>query len=102
MPAMDKRAEIESLQMLVEQWEGASITRIVSASCNVLVARGAFNSAVETIALRPGGRLTLRHGARIIAQHPEVPYRDPDVAGANAEYERMKALRPKGRVRKFK
>lgn len=58
----------------VEQWDasGVHLEELVAAARNLLIGRAAFRAAV---ALYPRARLTLRHHARVIAEHApgEIP-----------------------------
>ncbi|WP_439572655.1 hypothetical protein [Phreatobacter sp.] len=52
-----------SHDFLVEVWEGGRVAEVMAAAGNIIVAQAAFEAAVGQ---RPGRRLTLRHGARVI------------------------------------
>ena len=50
----------------VEQWDGETAIRLMSASANLLVARGAFDAAV---AAYPNYRWLLREGTRVVKEN---------------------------------
>ncbi len=57
----------EDLQFTVEVWaKGGNIERLLARSAGMLVGRGAFDAAVQQY---PEREITLRHGARVIAEH---------------------------------
>ena len=55
------------LPFKVEAWskKGQSIDRLIATATNVLVARAAYEAAVQ---ICPGQNITLRQGARVIAE----------------------------------
>jgi hypothetical protein len=55
------------LPFKVEAWsqKGQNIDRLIATATNVLVARAAYEAAVQ---LYPGQNITLRQGARVIAE----------------------------------
>ena len=55
------------LPFKVEAWskKGQSIDRLIATATNVLVARAAYEAAVQ---LYPGQNIKLRQGARVIAE----------------------------------
>jgi hypothetical protein len=54
----------------VERWSanGQHIEKELAVCEDIVAARGAFRAAVEEW---PEARLTLRHGIRVLAEHPE-------------------------------
>jgi hypothetical protein len=57
----------EDLAFTVEVWtERGNIERLLARSAGMLVGRGAFDAAVQQY---PDREITLRHGARVIAEH---------------------------------
>ena len=60
----------EDLEFRVEVWgRGGSTERVLARAAAVLVGRGAFDAAVQEY---PDREITLRQGARVIAQHRGV------------------------------
>ena len=55
------------LPFKVEAWskKGQNIERLIATATNVLVARAAYEAAVQ---IYPGQNITLRQGARVIAE----------------------------------
>jgi len=64
--------DVSELEFKVEKWTEPKgrIERLLSVSCNVLIARGAFDVAKD---LYPGEYVTLRIGIRLIAETNYVP-----------------------------
>ena len=71
---MDRNALSDLMEMnttelpfKVEAWtrDGHAIDRLIGTACNIVVARGAYQAAVD---LYPGENITLRQDARIIAE----------------------------------
>jgi hypothetical protein len=59
----------EDLEFKLEIWdERGNIERLLARFAVVMVARGAFEIALREY---PDRRLTLRHGARVICEHPK-------------------------------
>ena len=59
---------MSNLLFKVEQWtsDDMHVDEVVAVSVNVLVARAAWEAAVE---LRPSSIMRLRHGSRVICEH---------------------------------
>jgi hypothetical protein len=55
----------------VQFWDadGSNVTRTMAICDNAIVARAAYDEAVRQY---PGERITLRHGARVIAEHEQA------------------------------
>lgn len=69
--AADRSEDFSALEFRVEQWgPDDKLERILAASANALVARGAYDAAVIEVRLQPGAKLTLRHRTRVLAEHP--------------------------------
>ena len=83
-------ATTDELCFHVEQWsdDGRRLETLLSASCNALLAIGAYDEALK---LRGHKRLTVRHGARVIREHTPEKLRLLDEQN-KAEFERGLAL----------
>lgn len=60
----------------VEQWAEDKVTETVAIAIEITIAIAAFDAAVKA---RPGRRLTLSHGARLIRSSPGEPPGPPTV-----------------------
>ena len=71
--------DLSELEFKVEKWTEPKgrVDRLLALSCNVLIARGAFDVAK---AMYPGEYVTLRIGIRLIAETDYVPRISPRVS----------------------
>jgi hypothetical protein len=100
----DHREDMSALPHRVELYkQGGSLDRLVAASMDIDIARGAYDVAVRQMKLEEGWQLVLRRFGQAVASHPPQESRwAGKAADLNAEWNKRREGLPKGRTRVFK
>ncbi|MFC7053064.1 hypothetical protein ACFQI3_10235 [Hansschlegelia quercus] len=100
----DPLEDMSALPHRVELYKkGGSLDRLVAATMDIDIARGAYDVAVRQMKLEEGWWLLLRRFGQAVARYPEEEtVRTATAAESNAEWDKMREGLPKGRKRVFK
>lgn len=98
------REDLAALPHRVELYgPGGSLDKLIAASSDIDVARGAYEVAKRQMTLQDGFHLIVRRFGSVVARHPEEPAAGVvPAAPFNANYARMREGLPKGRKRRWK